>query len=120
LCQRALSQAFPYTGTAVPSQNTLYNADVYAYVEREREAQRGLYGAARFVHAVVNGTHADNSPDNVPGRQWFSEARRLGAGLGRKAIDLFTSLAGNLRSDVQVRSALREIDYYKNNAPLTG
>ena len=108
--------SFSIHGTTVPSQNTLYNADVFAYMERELEWEMARkHGAARFVHAVVNGTHADNSPDNAPGRQGYKESRRLGVGLGQKAIELFDSLVGDLSAKVEVRAALREIDYYRNN-----
>ncbi len=109
---------FSIHGTAVPARNTLYNADVFAYMERELEwkvARTG--GAARFVHAVVNGTHADNSPDCAPPRcEGYRDARRLGLGLGRKAVALFDSLAGGLRADAEVRAAFREIDHYRTHA----
>jgi neutral ceramidase len=108
--------SFSIHGTTVPSQNTLYNADVFAYMERELEWEMARkHSASGFVHAVVNGTHADNSPDNARGRQGFQEARRLGVGLGRKAIELFNSLASGLSAEVKVQAALREIDYYRNN-----
>jgi neutral ceramidase len=110
--------SFSIHGTSVPASNTLYNADVYAYTERELEWEMTRkYGSARFVHAVVNGTHADNAPDCAPdGCQGYRDARRLGVGLGQKAVELFDSLAPKLRADVEVRSALREIDYYETNA----
>ena len=109
--------SFSIHGTAVPSQNTLYNADVFAYMERELEWEMARkHGATRFVHAVVNGTHADNSPDCAPRCQEYKDSRRLGVGLGRKAIELFDSLAGNLGAEVEVRAAFREIDYYRTNS----
>ena len=108
--------SFSIHGTAVPSQNTLYNADVFAYMERELEWEMARkHGATRFVHAVVNGTHADNAPDCAPSCQGYKDSRRLGVGLGRKAIELFDSLAGDLSAKVEVRAALREIDYYRTN-----
>ncbi len=108
--------SFSIHGTTIPSQNTLYNADVFAYMERELEWEMARkHGATRFIHAVVNGTHADNSPDNAPGHQGYKESRRLGVGLGRKAVELFNSLDGDLSAEVEVRAALREIDYYRNN-----
>jgi neutral ceramidase len=107
--------SFSIHGTSVPSQNTLYNADVYAYMERELEWEMARkHGATRFVHAVVNGTHADNAPDCTPSCQGYRDSRRLGVGLGKKAVELFNSLAGGLRADVEVRTALREIDYYRD------
>lgn len=109
--------SFSIHGTSVPSQNTLYNADVFAYMERELEWEMARkHGATKFVHAVVNGTHADNGPDCDGKCQGYKDSRRLGLGLGRKAIELFDSLAGDLSAEVEVRSAIREIDYYRTNA----
>jgi len=110
--------SFSIHGTSVPSRNTLYSADVYAYMERELEweiARR--HGGARFVHAVVNGTHADNAPDCAgDGCRGYRDARRLGLGLGEKAVALFDSLEPKLRAGVEVRSALREVDHYEAGA----
>ncbi len=109
--------SFSIHGTAVPARNTLYNADVFAYMERELEWEVArTRGGTRFVHAVVNGTHGDNAPDCAGACRGFRDARRLGTGLGRKAVELFDSLAGALTADVEVRAALREIDYYRTNA----
>ena len=63
----------------MPSRNTLYNADVFAYMERELEWEMARkHGATGFVHAVVNGTHGDMAPDSDPACQGYKEARRLG------------------------------------------
>ena len=110
--------SFSIHGTSVPSKNTLYNADVFAYMERELEWEMARkHGATKFVHAVVNGTHADNAPD-CSGKEClgYKDSRRLGLGLGRKAIELFDSLGGDLSAEAEVRSAIREIDYYRTNA----
>jgi neutral ceramidase len=108
---------FSIHGTSVPSQNTLYNADVFAYMERELEWEMARkHGATRFVHAVVNGTHGDNAPDCSGNCQGYKDSRRLGLGLGRKTIELFDSLAGDLSAEAEVRTALREIDHYRTNA----
>ncbi len=109
--------SFSIHGTSVPAKNnTFYNADVFAYIERELEWEMAKkHGATTFVHAVANGTHADNAPDITPGSLGFKESRRLGVGLGQKAIALFNSLAHNLRADVKIQAAIREIDYFKNN-----
>jgi neutral ceramidase len=109
--------SFSIHGTSVPAKNnTLYNADVFAYMERELEWEIvRKYGSEKFAHAVVNSTHADNSPDVAHGSLGYKESRRLGVGLGQKVIDLFNSLTDNLSADVKIRTAIREIDYYRNN-----
>ncbi len=107
--------SFSIHGTSVPAQNILYNADVYAYMERELEWEMiRKHGVTRFVHAVVNGTHADNAPDCDPVCQGYRDSRFLGVGLGRKAVELFNALAQGLRTDVEIRAVLREIDYYRD------
>jgi neutral ceramidase len=107
--------SFSIHGTTVPSQNTLYNADVFAYMERELEWEIARkYKTAGFVHAVVNGTHADNAPDITCDGAGYKESRRLGVGLGGKAIELFNSLEKQLSGRVKVGAALREIDYYQH------
>ncbi|MDD4357183.1 MAG: neutral/alkaline non-lysosomal ceramidase N-terminal domain-containing protein, partial [Smithellaceae bacterium] len=107
---------FSIHGTTVPAQNTLYHADVFAYIERELEWEIARkYRTAEFVHAVANGTHADNAPDMVYDGEGYRESRRLGVGLGKKAIGLFNSLEKQLTGRVKVSAALREIDYYREN-----
>ncbi len=108
--------SFSIHGTTVPSQNTLYNADVFAYIERELEWEIARkYKTKGFVHAVVNSTHADIAPDIICDKAGYRESRRIGVGLGRKAIGLFNSLEKQLSGRVRVGAALREIDYYQNN-----
>ena len=106
--------SFSIHGTTVPSQNTLYNADVFAYMERELEWEMARkYKTVGFVHAVVNGTHADIAPDIICDGAGYRESRRIGVGLGWKAIGLFNSLEKQLSGRVKVGAALREIDYYR-------
>lgn len=108
--------SFSIHGTTVPDSNHLYNADVFAYIERELEWHVKKKYNHEFVHAVANATHADNSPNVAKGRQGFKESRRLGIGLGEKSIALFTSLETKLSGNAAVQSAIREVDYYKNNS----
>ena len=104
--------SFSIHGTTVPASNRLYNADVYAYITKELEWNVNSKNPD-FVHAVINGTHADNSPD--VGRQGFSESRRIGVALGEKSIELFNSLERKFQTNPETRSAIREVNYYKNN-----
>lgn len=110
--------SFSIHGTSVPSRNTLYGADVFACMERELEWEMARRHKAKgFVHAVVNGTHADGAPDCAPdGCRGYRDARRLGIGLGQKAIGLFDSLAAGLDAGAEVRSAFREVDLYRSPA----
>lgn len=104
-------------GTTVPSQNTLYNADVFAYIERELEWEIARkYKTAGFIHAVVNGTHADIAPDIISEGDGYRESRKIGVGIGQKAIGLFHSLESQLTGRVKIEAALREIDLFQENA----
>ena len=106
----AAVSSFSIHGTAVPAKNNLYNGDVFAYIEREVEyGMKGHYKTSwEPIHAAFNGTHADNSPNYQT--QDFIEARRIGTSIGQKAFDLFRSLDGELKNDVTIRFAAREID----------
>ena len=66
---------FSIHGTTVPDSNTLYSADVFAYIERELEWEMQRHGVNQFVHAVCNGSHADNAPNILKGKQGFEESR---------------------------------------------
>ncbi|HPA72772.1 MAG TPA: neutral/alkaline non-lysosomal ceramidase N-terminal domain-containing protein [Spirochaetota bacterium] len=101
-------------GTSVEQQGDLYSGDVFAYIERELEWEMAKRGARSFVHAAVNVTHADNSPDFK--MQCHAESRRLGVGIGRRSIELFDSLGDSLKSDVKIQSAIREIDYFRERS----
>ncbi len=104
--------------TAVPYSNDLYNADVFGYIARELEYTINTRDRTpwRFVHAVVNGTHGDNSPDYKPGCQGFAEAKRVGRAIAGRAVSLFNSLEDDLQAGVPVRAACREVDLYQNPA----
>lgn len=109
--------SFSIHGTTVPSSNHLYNGDVFAYIERELEWHvKKKNPSLHFVHAVANATHADNSPNVAKGRQGFKESRRLGVELGEKSISLFNSLEAKLHNNVNIATAIREVDYYRNNS----
>jgi neutral ceramidase len=109
--------SFSIHGTTVPAKNTLYNADVFAYIEKELEWEIARkVKTARFVHAVVNGTHADIAPDISSEGEDYRESRRIGVGLGKKAIGLFYSLEKQLTGTVKVNAALREVDLFQENA----
>jgi len=105
---------FSIHGTTVPDYNTLYSADVFAYIERELEWEMQRHGVNQFVHAVCNGTHADNAPNILKGKQGFEESRRIGVLLGQQAIALYNELKTNGTTKATIGSILNEIDVFKN------
>jgi len=79
----------------VEPHSTFYSGDVYAYMERELEWEMSRHGAPGFIHAVVNGTHGDNSPDVAKQDSGVAPPRHRP---GKKSIELFNSLGRELRA----------------------
>jgi neutral ceramidase len=109
---RPLSAAvvFSIHGTGIPMQVHEYNADVWAYLvgELRHRIHHGT-GVAPVVGAS-EGTHADVAPALRPGLAGHREARRVGTGIGREAAALWERLGDDLRDDVELACALREVD----------
>lgn len=110
----AALSVFSIHGTTVPDSNTLYSADVFAYIERELEWEMQRNGVNGFVHAVCNGTHADNAPNIPKGKQGFEESKKLGVLLGQQAIALHNELKKSGTAKAEIATILNEIDVYKN------
>ncbi len=114
----AAISTFSIHSTVVSKHNDFYNADVFAYIERELEwgLKAGNKVPWEIVHAALNGTHGDNSPNYKKDGQGFSEARRLGTLIGAEALKLFNSLGKELKSDAPVKAAAMEVDLYRHNS----
>jgi len=108
----AAVSSFSIHGTTVSMKNSLYSGDVFAYIEREveRGIRKHYQTSWNPIHAAFNGTHADNSPHYQ--EQGYPEARRIGTAVGRKALELFLALDGQLRDEADIRYAARQIDLF--------
>ena len=109
--------SFSIHPTAISTGNTLYNGDVFAYIEREVEwGIRQAYNTPFDpVHAACNMTHGDNTPDIPPEiDEGFIEAKRVGKMVGQAALSLFRSLDNQLWDDVPVQYFARELDVLEN------
>ncbi|MBI9077442.1 MAG: neutral/alkaline non-lysosomal ceramidase N-terminal domain-containing protein [Desulfatibacillum sp.] len=105
--------------TAINSGNTLYNGDVFAYIEREVEwgIKQAYNTPFEPVHAAANFTHGDNTPEIPPEiDEGFIEAKRVGKMVGQAALGLFRSLDGQLKDDVPVTYFARETDVLEEPA----
>ncbi|MDY6905618.1 MAG: neutral/alkaline non-lysosomal ceramidase N-terminal domain-containing protein [Thermodesulfobacteriota bacterium] len=108
--------SFSIHPTAVSSKNDLYSADIFGFIakELETELEKAYDTQWPMVHAVVNGTHADNSPNDTTDTQGYHEARRIGTAIGERAVALFSSLTTAREAGVTVRSLCREVDLFRN------
>ena len=107
----------------VPVQ--VYNADVYAYAQKDLEwsVKDRYHTSWDVVHALTQATHADMAPAlEDHGDNWISHSpanwkvsRALGEKLGAEAINLFNSLEPKLSSDVSLASAARELNIREHN-----
>ena len=117
--------SFSVHATALTSLVTVYNADLFAYAQKDLEwtIRRTYQTPWAVVHAMTQGTQGDMAPalpeqgDNIFGYfpvNW-KEARKLGQGIGREAISLFESLGDGLTADILLSSAARELDIREHN-----
>ena len=118
--------SFSIHGTAMTALVDVYNADLFAYAQREVEwAIKNKYQTRwPVVHALTTGTHGDMAPA-LPLRgdalykhfpvNW-SEARALGETLGKEAWTMFEELGSQLDDSLTLRTAAREVNIRENNA----
>ncbi|MCU1498420.1 MAG: hypothetical protein JWM47_2373 [Acidimicrobiales bacterium] len=107
----AAAVVFSIHGTGVSQHAHEYNADVWAYLVGELRHQIEVrHDGARPVVGAMEGTHADVAPALRPGLAGHREARRIGAGIGVEAADLYDRLGTELSDDVALDVGLREVD----------
>ena len=101
---------FSVHGTGISMRSKEYNADLWAYLVDELAHRIEVSSGTRAVVGAVEGTHADVNPAIRPGLAGPLEARRIGAGIGSEAHDLWQRLGDELTDDVALGAALREVD----------
>jgi neutral ceramidase len=117
--------SFSAHATAITSPVKVYNADWFAYAQKDLEwsIRRRHVTPWPVVHAMTNGTQGDMAPAipeqgdnlfcNFPVN--WKEARKLGERIGREAIDLFELLGDELTADIVLVSAVRELNIREHN-----
>lgn len=101
---------FSVHGTGISQKFREYHADLWVYLVDELAHRiAGATGTMPVVGAV-EGTHADAAPAIRPGQAGPLEARRIGAGIGAEAFELWDQLGADLLDDVPLGAALREVD----------
>jgi neutral ceramidase len=97
---------FSVHGTGISQHTKEYNADVWGYLVAEMRQRV----AGSPVIGTIEGTHADVAPALRPGLAGHLEAARVGRGIGARAAELYNDLEADLRSDVPLACAFREVD----------
>ena len=103
---------FGVHGTGIPMRNSVYNADLWAYVYESLSSHLG----SGVIVGALQGTHADVAPALRPGRAGDVEAARIGRGIGTAAASLFDELASALSSEVELAAGLREVDLTRSTS----
>ncbi len=121
----AAFSSFSIHATALSVPVDVYNADLFAYAQKDLEwaIQRKYDTPWAVVHGLTNGTQGDMAPaleDN--GDNTFAhfevnwkEAKKLGQGIGKEAIELFESLESELSDKIEIKTAARELNISQNN-----
>ena len=109
--------SFSIHGTALPQQETLFNADVWAYIHKDWEQfVINTYRPSQAVHvSAFEGTHGDVAPASRFGMLGYIEAKRIGQAIAKKAIELYRQLDSQLTDQVNIQSAIRHVNIRENN-----
>lgn len=121
----AAFSSFSVHATALSVPVEVYNSDLFAYAQKDLEwaMQRKYDTPWKVVHGLTTGTQGDMAPalpedgDNTFGHfdvNW-KEAKKLGQGIGKEAIVLFESLTESLTSDINIKTAARELNIRQSN-----
>lgn len=104
--------SFSIHGTAIGADTGFYHADVWAYIANELawRVQLAYDLPHKPVHGAFEASHGDVAPNIAPGQLGFAEARRVGSAIAAQAFSLFRQLDGQLQTQVELRSALRQLD----------
>ena len=118
---------FSIHGTGVGDRVDVFNADVFGFAERDLEwmIEEKYQPKWEVIHALCNGTEGDIAP-NLPFYKdttketrrvpvdWIA-ARGIGKRIAQKAWQLFEGLSDQLKEDVNINIAAREINISENN-----
>lgn len=114
----AALSSFSIHATALTPKVEVYNADLFAYVQKDLEWHFQQASPWPVVHAFSTANQGDMAPalpdngNNKIGQHpvdWPA-AKALGQRLGAEAIALFTRLEASLDDDITLASAARELN----------
>ena len=109
--------SFSIHGTALPEKETLFNADVWAYIHKDWEQFiNTTYHPSQPVHvSAFEGTHGDIAPASRFDMLGYIEAKRIGQAIAKKTTKLYRQLDSQLTEQVDIQSAIRHINIRENN-----
>ncbi len=107
--------SFSIHGTALPGDETLYNADLWAYMHLDwaNAILKRTAGDAPVHFSAFEGTHGDVAPASRFGMLGYIEAKRVGQALGKEASRLYDQLGVTLSQEVNIQTAARSINIRK-------
>ena len=110
--------SFSIHGTALPEKETLFNADVWAYIHKDWEQfVSATYHPSQPVHvSAFEGTHGDIAPASRFNMLGYIEAKRIGQGIAKKTATLYQQLDTQLTEQVDIQSAIRHINIREANS----
>lgn len=99
-------------GTAIAPHTSPYHGDVWTFFEKELEwnIEKHYNPPWQPIHGPFQANHGDNNPNYNQGLRGDAETRRIGIMLGAAAWKLFKSLDSQLKDDVEIISAAREMN----------
>ncbi len=101
---------FSIHGTGISHHDESYNADVWAYLNGELVDRVERETGRRPISGTVVASHGDMTPAVRPGMLVFTDAERVGRGIGAEAAALHARLGEELSADFAIGAALDEID----------
>ncbi|WP_250656196.1 neutral/alkaline non-lysosomal ceramidase N-terminal domain-containing protein [Alkalimarinus coralli] len=109
--------SFSIHGTALPQEETLFNADVWAYIHKDWEQFiTQTYRPSEDIHvSAFEGTHGDVAPAQRFGMAGYIEAKRIGQGIGKKVSLLYQQLDNKLTDQVDIATAIRHVNIREAN-----
>ncbi|MFE8071055.1 neutral/alkaline non-lysosomal ceramidase N-terminal domain-containing protein [Marinobacteraceae bacterium S3BR75-40.1] len=105
--------SFSIHGTALPADETLFNADVWAYVHGDWA--RAIQADHPVTVSAFEGMHGDVAPASRFGMLGYIEARRVGKAIAKEAIALYQRLGNELQDEVDLATATRHINIREHN-----
>lgn len=103
---------FAIHGTGIPPFTHPYHGDVWAFMERDLETRitNRYHPSWKPIHGPFEANHGDNNPNYHTGLRGDSETRRIGLMIARQTWALFRELDSQLKDNLVIRHAMREID----------